>query len=177
VLALGLLAAALMIATEFSTMQSIRIGDSTCGTLTDPQRRDDCQILGGEQHSYSLLVLGVFTGLLAFGAAVGRSRPAAYAMGGIGLVVLFIALVLDRPTLNDVRGFDVYDRVDTVTGGAYTLEIIAGVLALVACGAALLRERLRPQEAVGGGGSSRARPRARGARSASDDEPAPDPAA
>jgi peptidoglycan/LPS O-acetylase OafA/YrhL len=174
VLALGLLAAALMIATEFSTIQSVRIGESTCGAAEE-QLRDVCQTGGGEQHNWSLLVLGVLTVLLAFGAAVGRSKPAAYALGFVGVVVLFVALVLDRPTLDDKHGLEVFfgeQGTSPKTGGGYTLEILAGVLALLACGAALLRERLRPQERVG----SRARVRERGAASA-EDEAAPDPAA
>jgi len=174
VLALGLLAAALMVATEFSTIQSVRIGESTCGAAEE-RLRDVCETGGGEQHNWSLLVLGVLTVLLAFGAAVGRSKPAAVALGLVGVVVLFVALVLDRPTLDDKRGLEVFfgeQGTEPQTGGGYTLEILAGVLALLACGAALLRERVRPQDQVG---SPRARPRARGG--ASDDEPAPDPAA
>ena len=50
----------------------------------------------------------MFVALLTFGAAVGRSRPAAYALGAIGLVVLFVALALDRPTLDDKRGLEVF---------------------------------------------------------------------
>ena len=137
VLALGLCAAVLMFATEFSTMQSVRVGDSTCGALATPEQRDDCEILGGEQHSYALVLLGLLTGVLAFGSAVGRSRPAALALLVVGAVVLFIAFVLDRPTLDDVRGFDVFSRAEGEAGGAYTLERIAGVLALLAGLAAL----------------------------------------
>ena len=175
-LALGLLAAALMIATEFSTIQSVRIGESTCGAA-EQQLRDVCQTGGGEQHNWSLIVLGVLTVLLAFGAAVGRSKPAAFALGFVGLVVLFVALVLDRPTLDDKHGLEVFfgeQGTKPETGGGYTLEILAGIFAVLACGAALLRERLRPQEKVG----SRTRPRERGSASPpADDEPAPDPAA
>jgi peptidoglycan/LPS O-acetylase OafA/YrhL len=174
VLALGLLAAALMIATEFSTIQSVRIGESTCGAA-DESVRKVCSTSGGEQHNWSLLVLGVLAALLAFGAAVGRSKPAAIALGLVGVVVLFVALVLDHPTLNDKRGLEtLYGEQGTEpqTGGGYTLEILAGSLALVACGLALLRERLRPQERVGGA----KRPRERGAAPV-EDEAAPDPAA
>ena len=166
VLALGLLAAALMVATEFSTIQSVRIGESTCGAAEE-RLRDVCETGGGEQHNWSLLVLGVLTVLLAFGAAVGRSRPAAVALGLVGVVVLFVALVLDRPTLDDKRGLEVFfgERgTDPQTGGGYTLEILAGVLALLACGAALLRERVRPQDQI----------RRRDRPPAADAEPIPD---
>ena len=175
VLALGLLAAALMVATEFSTIQSVRIGESTCGAAEE-RLRDVCETGGGEQHNWSLLVLGVLTVLLAFGAAVGRSKPAAVALGLVGVVVLFVALVLDRPTLDDKRGLEsLYGEqgTDPQTGGGYTLELIAGSLAMLACGLALLRERVRPEGRLGKRERSR---RDRGA-APPDDEAAPDPAA
>ena len=173
VLALGLGAAVLMVATEFSTIQSVRIGESTCGAAEE-RLRDVCSTGGGEQHNWSLLVLGIFAALLAFGAAVGRSRPAALALGLVGLIVLFVALVLDRPTLNDRRGLEVYfgERdTDPVTGGAYTLELIAGALAVLACGVALWRERLAGASRGRSGSRDRERP------SAGSEDAAPDPAA
>jgi peptidoglycan/LPS O-acetylase OafA/YrhL len=172
VLALGLLAAALMVATEFSTIQSVRIGESTCGAAEE-RLRDVCSTGGGEQHNWSLLVLGLLAVLLSFGAAVGRSKPAALALGLVGVVVLFVALVLDRPTLDDKRGLEVYfgeSGTQPKTGGGYTLEIVSGVFALLACGLALLRERLRPQDRI------RRRDRAPTSDEAPAD-PAPDPAA
>jgi len=172
VLLLGVSAAVLMIATEFSTIQSVRIGESTCGAAEE-RLRDVCETGGGEAHNWSLLVLGLFALLLSVGAALGRSRPAALALGLVGVIVLFVALVLDRPTLDDKRGLEVFfgERdTDPQTGGGYTLELIAGALALAACAVALLRERLRPKT------RERARARERPARSSSEDA-APDPAA
>ena len=74
-------------------------------------------------------MLGVVRALLALGAAVGRSRPAAFALVVVGVVVLVIALALDRPTLDDTRGLEAYygdDGTEPQTGGGYTLELIAG---------------------------------------------------
>jgi hypothetical protein len=139
VLGLGLVAAALMVATEFSTIQSVRIGASTCGAAEE-RLRDICHTGGGEQHNYALLVLGVFAVVLSFGAAVGRSRPAALALLGVGVVVLGIALLGDRPTLDDRRGLDVYyGEAGTrgEAGGGYTLELIAGAVAVLAAAVAL----------------------------------------
>jgi peptidoglycan/LPS O-acetylase OafA/YrhL len=160
-----------MIATEFSTIQSVRIGESTCGAAEE-RLRDVCSTGGGEQHNWSLLVLGLLTMLLAVGAAVGRSKPAALAIGFVGLVVLFVALVLDRPTLDDKRGLEVYfgqSGTNPETGGGYTLELIAGALALLACAAALLRERIRPK--------SRERAERPRSRASASDPPADKPAA
>ena len=147
VLLLGLSAAVLMVLTEFSTIQEVRIGESTCGAAEE-RLRDFCSTGGGDQHNWALLVLGVFAALLSFGAAVGRSRPAALALGLVGLIVLFVALGLDRPTLDDTRGLEVYygeEGTKPSTGGGYTLELIAGALAVIAAGLALLRERVSPQ--------------------------------
>jgi hypothetical protein len=171
VIALGLGAAVLMVATEFSTIQSVRIGESTCGAA-EQRLRDICQTGGGEQHNYALLVLGVFAALLAFGAAVGRSRPAALALLGVGVVVLAIALLGDRPTLNDRRGLEVYyGEAGTrgERGGGYTLELIAGALAVLAGTVALLWERVPrvPLPRV-----RLARRRSSGASGASDEAPA-----
>jgi hypothetical protein len=145
VLALGIGAAVLMVLTEFSTIQSVRIGESTCGAA-DNDVRDLCQTTGGDAHGWSLIALAVLTGLLAFGAAAGRSRPAAYALMAIGVVVVGIALILDHPKLNDTRGLETrYSQVKAQTGGGYTLEFIAAGLALGAGGLALARERLAPR--------------------------------
>jgi peptidoglycan/LPS O-acetylase OafA/YrhL len=147
VLALGLLAAVLMVMTEFSTIQSVRIGESTCGAAEE-RLRDVCSTGGSEQHNWSLLVLGIFAALLAFGAAVGRSKPAALALGAVGLIVLAIALLLDRPTLDDKHGLEVFfgqAGTKPQTGGGYTLELIGGAVAVVAAGLALLRERVAPR--------------------------------
>jgi hypothetical protein len=133
-----------MIATEFSTIQSVRIGDSTCGAAEE-RLRNICETSGGEQHNYALLVLGILAAVLAFGTAVGRSRPAALALLFVGAIVLAIALIGDRPTLDDRRGLEVYyGEAGTrgERGGGYTLELIAGALAVVAAAVALLWERV-----------------------------------
>jgi hypothetical protein len=145
-----------MIATEFSTMHSVRLGDSTCGAA-DPADRDTCLTHGGEQHGYALIVLGLLTMLMTGGAVFGRSKPAAVALGVIGAVVLVIAFALDLPTLDDTRGFETrFTDVEAERGGAITLEIIAGSLALLACVLALLHERLRPKTRATRGPAPRA---------------------
>jgi hypothetical protein len=142
VLALGLVAAVLMVATEFSTVHSVRVGATTCGALDTAQQRDVCETTGLEAHAGALIVLGAFAALLAFGAGLGRSRPAAVALLAVGAVVLAIALVLDRPTLDDTQDFNAYADAVGVRGGGYTLELIAGALAVVAGAVALARSRV-----------------------------------
>jgi hypothetical protein len=133
-----------MVATEFSTIQSVRIGESTCGAAEE-RLRAICSTSGGDQHNYALLVLGLFAVLLAFGAAVGRSKPAAVALFGVGAVVLLIALLLDAPTFDNRRGLEVYyGEAGTrgQRGGAFVLELIAAALAVTAAAVALWWDRL-----------------------------------
>ena len=157
VLGVGLAAAVLMIATEFSTIQSISIGESTCGAA-DPEVQDVCSTDGGDQHGYALLVLGLLSVLMTVGAVLGRSRPAALALLVIGAVVLAVALLLDAPTLNDTRGLEArYNDVSAHTGGGFRLELIAGALALAAGVLALVRARGARAEEEGARRSRRRR--------------------
>jgi hypothetical protein len=134
----GLSAAVLMAATEFSTIQSVRIGESSCGAA-EQGVRDICETSGAEQHHYALLLLALLTAFLSFGAAVGRSKPAAIALIGAGVAVLVIAFAIDHGSLSDKHGLDArYSQVDPVTGGGYTLERLAGILAIAAGGLALI---------------------------------------
>jgi hypothetical protein len=134
----GVSAAFLMVATEFSTIQSVKIGESSCGAA-EQGVRDICETSGGEQHHYALLLLALLTLFLSFGAAIGRSRPAAFALIGVGIAVLVIALAIDAGSLDDKHGLDArYSDVSPETGGGYTLERIAGILAIVAGGFALI---------------------------------------
>jgi len=150
-------------------MHTVRVGDSTCGVQREAQR-DICETSGLEQHYGALILLGVFVALLALGAAVGRSRPAAFGLVFVGVVVLFIALVLDRPTLDDTQGFEAYNAAEGVKGGGYTLEIIGGALAIATGVLALIADR------VGSVAVPRPRlPKRRGAGGGGDDPDADDP--
>ena len=127
-----------MAATEFSTIQSVRIGESSCGAA-EQGVRDICETSGAEQHHYALLLLALLTAFLSFGAAVGRSKPAAVALIGVGMAVLVIAFAIDHGSLSDKHGLDArYSQVEPETGGGYTLERLAGILAVAAGGLALI---------------------------------------
>jgi hypothetical protein len=151
VLLVGFSAAFLLVATEFSTIQTVRVGESSCGA-TEASVRDICETTGSEQHHWALLLLGVVTLLLVFGAAIGRSRPAAVGLIVMGVTVLVIAFAIDHGSLDDTHGLEArYANVKPEAGGGYTLERIGGVLAIVAGGLALVLGETR------GSASSRAR--------------------
>lgn len=140
VLGLGITAALLMFVTEFSTILSVEVGIGDCGDLAQ-ERRDDCVSTGGEQHSYALVLFGLLALVMAFGAGVGGSRPAAAALIVVGIAVLGIALAVDLPDTNEAGqiGENFTDAKAEPRAGFY-IEILAGLLA-VAAGALRLTGR------------------------------------
>jgi hypothetical protein len=187
------------VAADFSEISFRTIGIGACSDRVDP---GVCRTYGHDSHSYVLVVVALVALLMAWGAVVGRSRAAAIAVAALGVVVLFIALAVDLPKLDDKRGLDVrYNDVAAHTGTAFRLELVGGVLLLLAGGLALARagsgdepwqprRRRRPPRAEGSsepgdgeglsGAEARARERARRRAARRDEETAgptdpPDP--
>ena len=91
-----------------------------------------------------------------------------------------MALVLYRPTLDDKLGLEVFfgeQGTKPQTGGGYTLEILAGVLAVLGLGAGRSVAMRTIASAPTGGGFTHAPARARRRRSPDDEASSPDPAA
>src|SRR3954452_17927345 len=84
VLLLGLAGAALMVASEFATLRSVKVLTASCSDLADPSLRCSCVTHGAEEHAYALVLLGVVAAFMTWGAVTGRSRPATYAMIATG---------------------------------------------------------------------------------------------
>jgi hypothetical protein len=126
----GLAAAGFMIAAEFSTLRSVKVLTASCADLADPQLRGSCVTRGGEEHSYALVLLGVVSALMAWGAFAGRSRPAAMALAAVGAAVLAIALITDVPDTNKtgVLG-ERFEQASAQAGPGLWLEIAGGGLA------------------------------------------------
>jgi hypothetical protein len=145
VLALGAAAGLLMVLTEFTDIYSVKVLTATCSDLADPGLADRCATTGGEQHSYAFLVLGLFCLLMAYGAGLGRSRPAALALAAAGLGVLLITLIGDLPDTSKTGALGVnFSQAETSKGTGFWLELIAGPLALLAGGLRLARPGPRP---------------------------------
>jgi type IV secretory pathway VirB10-like protein len=87
------------------------------------------------------LILSPVALVMGWGAVVGRSRAAAIALACLGAVVLvLIALAIDYPKLDDKRGLDTfYNDVTAHTGTGFKLELVGGVLLLLAGGLAVFR--------------------------------------
>jgi hypothetical protein len=145
VLLLGLTGAVLMVVSEFTTLRSVKVLTASCSDLADPSLRSSCVTHGGEEHAYALVLMGIVAGLMAWGAAIGRSRPAGLALLAIGIAVVAIALITDVPDIHKtgVLG-ERFDSAHAQAGPGLWLEIAGGALALAA-GAMASVVRRRPR--------------------------------
>jgi hypothetical protein len=145
VAAAAVLAGVLMLLTLVSTVISVDLRNTSCEVIYDssPDLADNCSQTGFERSSVALLLLGLLTFAMGIGAAFGRSRPAAVALIGIGVVVLGITLLGDLPASDDAGliGRD-YAEATASAGAGLWFEMIGGLLAV---GAGLLR-LLRPND-------------------------------
>jgi hypothetical protein len=151
------LGALLLVVAEFSTLYEVVAITAVVpgGTSTV-----------GENHLYAQLLLAVFAVLMAWGAFVGGSRPAAFAVVLVGAVSLFIVLVVDLPDVSD-EGLlaETYESAKASPRTGFYLEAIGAVLVLLAGAAAvLLGAATRTREP---------RPRRRRDRPAPESEPEP----
>lgn len=89
----------LLIVTEFLTVASVDVASGSCEVIQDsnPELADRCTLSGFERHGGALVLLGALTIAMGLGAARGGSRPAAWALVGIAVVVLVFALAFDLP--------------------------------------------------------------------------------
>jgi hypothetical protein len=136
-----------MVVSEFATLRSVKVLTASCNDLADPSLRGSCVTHGGEEHAYALVLLGVVAGLMAWGAALGRSRPAGIALIAIGAAVQAIAFLTDVPDIHKtgVLG-ERFDSAHATAGPGLWLEIAGGTLVLVAgVMATTARRRRRPR--------------------------------
>ena len=133
VFALAVAGAVLMIASEFATLRSVKVLTASCSDLADPGLRGACVTHGGEEHSYALVLIGIVTLGMAWGATVGRSRPAGAALAVLGAAVLVIALATDVPDLHKtgVLG-DRFESAHAQAGPGIWMEIAGGALVFAA---------------------------------------------
>lgn len=85
--ALALVAVALLVIAEFTTVFEV-----TVGSLEVVQRG----ATGGENHGYALLIVAVAAAIMTPPALRG-ARPAAIALVGLGVAVLCVVLAIDLP--------------------------------------------------------------------------------
>jgi hypothetical protein len=141
VLGAGLAGAVVLLAAEFTSLFTVR--SSAHGRVIDT-------VMTGSHHSYALLLIAVLAAGMSVTGLRSGSRPAALAIGMLGVAALIIALGHDLP---DARASGLMRRADgtyvSIAGspavGLY-LETLGGVVLLITAAAGAL---LRSGAAVG----------------------------
>lgn len=134
-----------LIVSEFLTLSSFDIGLSSCADaldVTQSRFTKVCSTTGHQHHHWALLALGVLALLMALGVGLGRSRPAALALVAIGAVAVLIAVAIDHPSFHKTHGLELLfptDQIRSKAGPGYYVEIVAGVVAVLAGGLGILR--------------------------------------
>lgn len=139
-LAVGFAAGVLMIVTEFSKLAYVTTITASCSDFADPHLRDSCLTVGHESHHWAIGLLGIFVILMAFGAAIGRSRPAAVALIVAAVISLGITLLHDLPQTGKKGAVGIaFAEGKAHKGTGFWLELVGGALGLVAGGVMLAR--------------------------------------
>ena len=143
VLVLGVAAALLVVLAEVTNLVVVDVTGAGCAdAVADPELADGCEITGGEQHSFALVPIALLIGVMAVGAGLGASRPAAVALVVAGVLVLGVALIGDLPdTSSTGQVGQNFDEAEASPGPALWLELVGGVLAVAAGGLRLWSER------------------------------------
>lgn len=142
--AAGVIAAVLLVATEFSTVASVDVAGGSCEVIndSDPALADRCTLSGFERNGGAFLLLAALTMLMAWGAGMGGSRPAALALLAVGVVVLGWALLVDLPVTDETGAIGIsFEGATGEAGPGLTIELVAGALALGAGMAGMLARR------------------------------------
>ena len=133
--ALAILGAVLLIISEFMPLYKIVVG-----TLeTERESR-----AGWRNHGFAMLLLGVAAVPMLLGALRG-ARPAMWALAGIGIVALVIAVSVDLPTATDEGLWgERFEDAEARPAIGFFLETLGGVMLLAAGGLMLLTAPRRP---------------------------------
>jgi hypothetical protein len=144
ILGCGVVAAALLVASEFAQLYSVHTATRRAALQT---------VTGGSHNSYALVPIALLAVVLAYGAVQHRSGPALLALGTLGTISLVIALAGDLPDAQAsgliFQGGHYAEASSSPSLGMY-LETLGGVMLLITCVAGILL----------GGPPARRRPRA-----------------
>jgi len=138
------LAALLLVATEFSSVASVDVASGSCEVINDsnPDLADRCTLSGFERNGGAFLLLAALALVMTWGAGIGESRPAAVALVCVGALVLVWALLVDLPVTDETGAIGRnFEGATAAPGPGLVLELVAGALALAAGGVRLLSER------------------------------------
>jgi hypothetical protein len=134
--ALPLAGAGLLVAAEFTTLYEVRV----VGAVPEGG-----SFSTGPHHGYAQAVIAVAIAVMAAGAALGGSRPAAVAVIALGAGSLAITLLVDLPDVHETGliGRSYEAAVAEPRAGLY-LEIAGGCAALLGGALMLVARPARP---------------------------------
>ena len=154
-LAVGVAAGIMAIIAEFSTISYVTVLTATCEDLADPRLADRCRLEGSERHSWAFALLGGFAILMAWGAAVGRSKPAAAALVVVGAVLLGLGFIRDLPETDKTGLIGEAYEATAHKGSGLWLELGAGILMIGSgVGSFVLLRRPEPEPERGSRGAA-----------------------
>lgn len=126
-LALALLGCVLLIVAEFSDLYSVRVITATVAHGS----------VGGH-HAYALLVVALAAAVMALGATIGASRPAAMALVVLAAAALFVVLAIDLPAVGETGRYGMnFEQARARAEGGFKLETAGAIVLLVAAVAIL----------------------------------------
>jgi hypothetical protein len=131
----GLGAAVLLVLSEVSTVASVDVASGSCEVINDsnPELADRCELSGFERNGGAFLLIALLAAVMAYGAGLGGSRPAAVALAAIGAAVLAWTLLVDLPVTDDTGAIGRnFEGATAEAGPGLTLELVAGAVALAA---------------------------------------------
>ena len=132
VVVLGAASLALLLAAELAPVYTIDVNGLPCEPA-EPTLADLCSPSGGDRHSYALLVLGLLAPVMAWGAGVGRSAPAAVALAVVGVAVLAIVLIGDLPDVTETGEIGLrFEQAEANPASGFYLSLLGGAAALLA---------------------------------------------
>jgi hypothetical protein len=131
--AIGVVGAALLIISEFSTVTQVK---AITVVLPNSSRT------GFDENSGAMLVLGLLSLPMLYGAARAGSRPAMFAVCIVGVIALIIALVHDLPDVTKVGTIfrERYEDAKAEAQIGFTLEWVGAILLILSGGLLLLAE-------------------------------------
>jgi hypothetical protein len=135
-LALPLAGAGLLVAAEFSTLYDVRVVTAV---------PEGGAFSAGGHHGYAQAVIAVAIAVMAFGAVVGGSRPAAIAVLVLALGSLAVSLLADLPDVHETGLIgSTYDAAVAEPRAGLYLEIAGGCAALLGGALMLVARPARP---------------------------------
>lgn len=132
----GAAATVLLIVSEFLPLYRIVVGSLE----TERESR-----AGWRNHGFAMLLLGLASVPMLLGALRG-ARPAMWALAGIGIVAIVIAITVDLPNATDEGLYgERYDDAEARPAIGFFLETLGGVILLAVGGLLLLLSPPRPE--------------------------------